>query len=190
MASKLLDIVVCCTPSNGIGAGNKLPWRLANEMKYFAKLTTGNPDQSGRNVVLMGRNTWESIPSRFRPLKNRINVVLSRNWTSSTVNQSNEPNLPDYVYGSMKEALDHLNQRKDVNRVFVIGGASVYQEALNSDLVHRVYLTRLQHEFECDVFFPLLEVPEKYKTVSCDQITEEEQIENGIRYRYYVYERV
>ena len=68
--------------NNGIGQAGKLPWRLPQEIQYFARATIGRggaADGEGRkNAVVMGRATWESIPRRFRPLPGRINVVVSR----------------------------------------------------------------------------------------------------------------
>src|SRR6266436_8780549 len=73
-----LTLIVAATKSNGIGQNARLPWRLPKEMAYFSQVTSNAPD--GRsNVVIMGRNTWESIPKKFRPLKNRVNIVISRN---------------------------------------------------------------------------------------------------------------
>jgi dihydrofolate reductase len=73
-----LTLIVAATKSNGIGQNARLPWQLPKEMAYFAQVTSNAPD--GRsNAVLMGRNTWESIPKKFRPLKNRVNIVISRN---------------------------------------------------------------------------------------------------------------
>ena len=69
-------VIVAATLNNGIGAGSKLPWRLPLEMSYFAKTTTGKAQPM--NAVVMGRKTWDSIPEKFRPLKDRINVVISR----------------------------------------------------------------------------------------------------------------
>ena len=73
-----LTIIVAATRSNGIGSHSRLPWRLPKEMKYFAQVTSNAPDEK-QNVVIMGRNTWESIPKKFRPLPKRMNVVISRN---------------------------------------------------------------------------------------------------------------
>ena len=73
-------LIVAHDSSRGIGKNGSLPWKLSKEMKYFAAATTAAP--SGlQNAVVMGRTTWESIPARFRPLKERINVVLSANKT-------------------------------------------------------------------------------------------------------------
>lgn len=72
------DLVVACDLNRGIGKENGLPWRLPGDMKQFRELTSSVRDSSKRNAVLMGRKTWESIPTKFRPLPHRVNVVLSR----------------------------------------------------------------------------------------------------------------
>ena len=73
-----LTLIVAATRSNGIGQGGQLPWRLAKEMAYFKRVTTSAPEGS-MNAVVMGRNTWESIPQKFRPLNKRLNIVVSSN---------------------------------------------------------------------------------------------------------------
>ena len=75
---KINLIVAACGKSLGIGLNGELPWRLTSEMKYFAETTTKTKDPSKINAVIMGRKTWESIPMKFRPLKNRYNIILSR----------------------------------------------------------------------------------------------------------------
>lgn len=74
------NVVVCALQDGGIGCKGKIPWRLAKDMKYFRELTVkyGRRPGEALNAVLMGRNTWSSIPKKFRPLNNRINVLLSR----------------------------------------------------------------------------------------------------------------
>lgn len=77
-----LIIIAVVTKSNGLGTNGQLPWRLPKEMAHFRKATnaTGRNGEnaSAINAVIMGRKTWESIPAKFRPLKGRINVVVSR----------------------------------------------------------------------------------------------------------------
>ncbi|GLI68727.1 hypothetical protein VaNZ11_013217 [Volvox africanus] len=76
---KGLQLVIAATTSLGIGKNGILPgWSLPGDMAYFRELTTRTRDSARRNVVIMGRKTWESIPIKFRPLKGRLNVVLSR----------------------------------------------------------------------------------------------------------------
>lgn len=73
-----LTLIVAATVSNGIGQSSRLPWRLPQEMAYFARVTSNTPEGT-KNAVVMGRKTWESIPPKFRPLRDRVNVVISRN---------------------------------------------------------------------------------------------------------------
>jgi len=73
-----LTIIVAATQSNGIGLNSLLPWHLPKELKYFAQVTKNAPEGQ-YNAVIMGRNTWESIPYTSRPLARRVNIVTSRN---------------------------------------------------------------------------------------------------------------
>lgn len=80
------DLVVACDLKRGIGKDNALPWRLPGDMKRFKEITTATPNDDLRNVVVMGRKTWDSIPKKFRPLPGRINIILTRS--------------PDYLLGA------------------------------------------------------------------------------------------
>ena len=73
-----MEAILACTHNGGIGLNGKLPWRLKEDMKLFKRITTTiqNPNDEGKqNAVIMGRKTWESIPNKFRPLPNRINII-------------------------------------------------------------------------------------------------------------------
>lgn len=73
-----LQLVVAATKDGfGIGKDGTMPWKLPGDMAYFKELTSRTRDSSKQNAVIMGRKTWESIPAKFRPLKDRINIVLS-----------------------------------------------------------------------------------------------------------------
>lgn len=134
----------------GIGKQGKIPWRFPDDIRHFAEVTTGTPPTGKHNAVIMGRRTWESLPEKFRPLPNRVNVVLSRRAEFS---------VPQgvVVQSSLTGTLAMLSDRKDVHDVFVIGGASVYGEALEHPECCAVLVTRIPHTFNCDVFFP--EIP-------------------------------
>ena len=71
--SKLLKIIVCCDNNYGIGNKNDLPWKIKSEMEIFKTIGNGN------NCVIMGSKTYMSIPSQFRPLKERMNYVMTNN---------------------------------------------------------------------------------------------------------------
>jgi len=182
---KLYLIAAACE-NMGIGYKNDLPWKLKNEMAYFNRMTHAVSDTgSGNiNVVLMGRNTWDSIPDKFRPLKNRLNVVLTT--------RDDIKSLPGVVsFSNWDEAMIQLStshQFKNVEKVWVIGGSSVYKKALESVNCHRIYLTRILKDFECDVFFPQFDAT-NFNLIRDPAVSVEDQEENGIKYRFEVYER-
>ncbi len=129
------------------------PWRLAGDMSHFKQVTMEPPFPEMQNAVIMGRKTWESIPSKFRPLKGRTNVVLTTSKPRS--------DFPDdiIVASSLQDATTQLEKLDDLGYVFVIGGAKVYQESLESGLVNRVIYTQVSNvpeETKFDAFFPQL----------------------------------
>lgn len=169
-------IVAATAGSLGIGRNGTLPWRLAGDMAHFKRVTTTTISPGKVNAVIMGRKTWESIPVRFRPLKDRQNIVLSRNPAAKE-----DFLLPDdvLVAGSLDEALALLSRApltRGVDRVFVIGGESVYAEAVASELCEKVFLTSVKAQDErfedCDVHFPAL-APEIYKLARKGDLHEE-----------------
>jgi dihydrofolate reductase len=167
MSSFPLTLIVACTSKNGIGKDGKLPWRLSKEMKYFLKVTTAAPSGQ-RNAVIMGRNTWESIPPKFRPLKNRLNIVVtSRSLDGQPYGSCwkafagwSSYRLDTHRVDSLSSAVKLLSTLSDppIHHAFVIGGAQLYTSALELPATNRILLTRLKEpDFECDTFFPSFE---------------------------------
>lgn len=182
-------IVAAAAGSLGIGKNGSLPWRLAGDMAYFKKVTTTSATQGKINAVIMGRKTWESIPVRFRPLQGRRNIVLSRNIAARE-----ELLLPEDVLlaRSLPEALALLAREphsESVDKVFVIGGGSVYAEAVRSELCEKILLTSVRAEDgrfdDCDVHFPTL-MPGAFKLVTQGVVHEE----NGIKFSFDEYHHV
>ena len=143
----MINVAVAITENGGIGLKGGLPWpHLKDDMALFSKRTTG----AGNNAVLMGKNTWQSIPERRRPLKNRTNIIISTSLptTSSYCN----------IFSSIHDALMHCEAAK-YDEVWIIGGSRMYNEFLNAyhDKVHRVYITYVctngeRENYECDTF--------------------------------------
>jgi dihydrofolate reductase len=153
-----LTIIVAATSSNlGIGLKGTLPWRLKRELAYFKKVTTYNP-QNLPNVVIMGRKCWESIPVKFRPLSDRINVILSRSGRVEGVSSPAESTrvakgvLGVQVATSLREAMEGMT---GTGRVFVIGGGEVYREAMGLRECERILFTEVSGTVETDVEFPV-----------------------------------
>jgi dihydrofolate reductase len=129
---KYLKAIAAMSENRVIGAGNKIPWHLPEDFKWFKQLTTGN-------VVVMGRKTFESIG---RPLPNRETIILSR---------SRFEHPGTRTMASLRE----LPLSGETREVFICGGAEIYLQALPfcSDL----YLTVVKRTVEGDAFFPAFE---------------------------------
>lgn len=146
-----LTIIVAATASRlGIGLNGTLPWRLKREIAYFKRATVYHPENL-TNVVIMGRKCWESIPPRYRPLPNRYNIVLSRKGQVDGID-SNSSGVE--VAGSLPGALKRVGEMK-VGRVFVIGGAEIYKEAMEMESCEKILFTEVNGEVETDVDFPV-----------------------------------
>jgi dihydrofolate reductase len=118
---------------------NGIPWHIPQDMKHFYKITTTKSPL--KNAVIMGRKTWDSMQQK--PLKNRINVVIS-----STLSNETEIVLAQSLQ-------DALNKLKNVGHIFVIGGASVYQDALAHPMCTTAHVTWIHEHYVCDTFFPI-----------------------------------
>ncbi|XP_015114601.1 dihydrofolate reductase [Diachasma alloeum] len=177
-----LNLIAAACEKGGIGVDGRLPWKLKSEMKFFSDMTTNTKDDTKQNVVLMGRRTWECIPKKYRPLQNRINMVL----TSQDLNLGDEA----IVCKSIPAAIEMISNgplKEKVEQIWVIGGSSVYEAAMQSPKFHRLYLTEIKKHFECDTFFP--DILNDFVTVTDPNVPQGVQQENGIEFEYKVYQR-
>jgi dihydrofolate reductase len=182
------SIVVALSPSRGIGKAGTLPWRLPLEMNRFKQLTTNTSDPSRVNAVIMGRNTFFSIPEKYRPLAGRLNVVLtSQDPTRFPSNVIVRPSFDE----ALKELETNEEWKDKIENVYVIGGARVYEEALDHPGCKLVYCTEIQSpDFECDVFFPKID-PTKFSiTTENEQYNGSVQTEKDVQYKFVLYKRV
>jgi dihydrofolate reductase/thymidylate synthase len=165
---KDFSIIVACDEANGIGKNGLLPWHLPSDLKHFKEITTA-PDGEPLNALIMGRKTWESIPEKFRPLPGRLNVVITSDPGYA---------LPRGVLrkGSLEEAISVLcdKENKLIGKVFVIGGARVFSDAMMDPLCASIYLTRIYDKFDCDVVFP--DIPPHFMEKDCSRKFEEKSL--------------
>ncbi|GLV39651.1 Dihydrofolate reductase [Carabus blaptoides fortunei] len=178
-----MNLIVAACENMGIGIDGKLPWRLKSEMAYFTRMTTRTKDINKKNVVLMGRNTWDCIPLKYRPLPNRINVVLSRN---SEFKVDDESVLVSDGLDAAVALLSQPNMRDNIENVWVIGGSHIYKDVMESKYFHRLYLTEILAKFECDTFMPPL--GEHLTLIEDPEVSADVNEENGIKFIYRVYE--
>jgi len=159
-----VSLVAAMDRNRLIGADDRLPWRLPADLAHFKRLTLGKP-------VLMGRRTFESIG---RPLPDRHNIVVTRDpgfrADGCTVAHSIDAGIAAAALAP---------------EVMVIGGASVYAQCLGR--AGRMYLTRIDAEFEGDTFFPAWD-PAEWREVERQVFEPDER--NAYPYRFEVLERV
>ena len=134
----MISIIAVIDQNNAIGLNNNLLCHLPNDLKYFKKITSGHP-------VIMGWRTYESLP--VKPLPNRKNIVICDLKTVSA------PGC--ILVFSIEEACSQCN---DAEESFVIGGAQVYRQMIH--FAQKLYITRIHHTFEADVWFPEIKAVE------------------------------
>ena len=145
-------LILAADLKNGIGIKGKLPWQLPGDMKHFRYTTIKTENDQYRNMVLMGRITWDSLPLNRRPLKARKNVVVTKN-------KDFKAGEGVTVVHSIEQAIQAADDR--VADIFVIGGAKIFEEFMKKQRVDGIYLTRIKKEFKCDTFFP--KIPKSFK---------------------------
>jgi len=126
--------------ANGvIGANGSMPWHLPEDLAHFKQLTLGCP-------VIMGRKTWDSLPPRFRPLPQRVNIVITRQtqWQVDGVQRA----------GSLAQALEWARQT-GAKTAWIMGGAQIYAQAL--PLAARVEVTEIARDYAGDAYAPVLD---------------------------------
>lgn len=161
-----MNLIAAVDKNWGIGLKNKLLVSIPDDMKFFRQTTTGK-------VVVMGRKTLESFPGG-KPLKNRVNIVLTRD-------RSFHPDGAVAVH-DLDELHEELKKYPSED-IYVIGGESIYRQLLDEcDVAH---ITRINYAYEADAFFPDLDKKTEWR-ITADS---EEQTYFDLEYCFYKYEK-
>ena len=162
----MISAIVAVDYSWGIGYKGNLLEYIPEDLQYFKALTTNN-------VVIMGQNTWDSLPKK--PLPNRGNIVITYD-----LHDSNDAN-----FWSMDKAKDFMLEHKDIN-FFIIGGGSIYEQLL--PICDKVYITKIHKNHEnVDTYFPNLDKKEnEWKQIPLDTLKKHKDF----LYQFCLYERV
>jgi len=163
VATPAIALIAAVAANGVIGIGNRLPWRLAEDLKRFRALTTGHS-------VIMGRKTWESLS---RVLPERQNIVVTRQQGYIAPGAE--------VAGSFDEAVALARLPEPV---FCIGGSELFSEALAQ--AQRLYLTEIDRDFDGDAMFPSWRA-DHWKEIAREARHSEEP--GGFDYAYATYER-
>ena len=171
---KHFTIIAATSPNGGIGINGKLPWRNSVDMKYFKNLTSQRIDEQKINAVIMGRKTFESL--KCKPLPSRLNICITSRSPSTAIPLFTGKSLksvksldfgPDLVFGisqenvlfftSLDASLKYLYKDKNIENIFVIGGAMLYREAIDHKDCQEMIINEIECQVECDAFFPVID---------------------------------
>ena len=168
---KFAIIAAFRTKDRGIGYNNTVPWNKPNDLAFFRKETTKDCKDNEKNMVIMGRYTFESL--HCKSLKNRINVVI----TSQPLLWKMKEYTDVYFVSSLHEALTLEIENCIIKKCFVIGGEQLYFEAINhekcDELIISVICDSENNDIICDRFFP----PINYDLYFCKESINSE---NGV----------
>lgn len=147
----MTTIVVAYDEARGIGKYNSIPWHLPEDLKHFKRLTNNQ-------ICVMGRNTWESLPEKFRPLPSRVNIIISSSYVDNQDKFLSKfcglHNAPLFCFEDLDSALNSAKLLYPDKEIFVIGGGQLYKAALEKNLVDEMIVSEVEGCYDCDTFFP------------------------------------
>ena len=161
----MISIIVAASSNLVIGKNNDLPWHLPSDLKRFKELTTGKR-------VYMGRKCWESIPSKFRPLSNRENIVFTRD-----INYVADGAIVIIKLNKVIEGYERNPAYNNLEEEFVIGGGDIYSRFL--PIANKLYMTEVLSEVEGDTYLQGFN-PAEWDLIYESAIYEE----NGFKFRF------
>lgn len=146
-----INIIVAMTKNGVIGNNGSLPWKIKEDMQLFKEKTIGN-------TVIMGKNTWESIPTKFRPLPERNNIIVS-----TTLGE--QPGA--IVCKSIEDAI--TEGKKFKKEIYSIGGAGIYFATLPlADVLH---ISWVKENYPGNILFPKINF-EEWKEIESKEYAE------------------
>ena len=136
-----ISLIVAVDSINGIGKKGKIPWHIKEDLVRLKNLTKGR-------IVILGRKTYESMVWYYdrsgRPMPAKLYIVITHDEEHKTARENVK------TAHSLDEALENGQDEE----VFILGGAQIFQQAIDMGIVDRLYLTQVEGDFNCDTFFP------------------------------------
>lgn len=151
--------IACLNFNRAIGYNNNLLFDSKIDMKLFKSITSTTLDKTKKNAVIMGYNTYNSIPKKNFPLINRENFIISKNnYNKIKEIISNYDNT--HVYNSIEKCISYIYENSsDIENIYIIGGYTIYNEILTKNYFDELILTEIEKEHDTDygdIYFPEL----------------------------------
>jgi len=150
-----LEAILALDINYGLSKNNKIPWKCKKDMLFFYNKTKDN-------IVIMGKNTYFSLPEKNRPLKNRLNIILTKNpqyyiFGNNNINQFNNLIFTNNVniYQEILNNKERYNElfpflNKDF-KIYIIGGNEIY--SIYFPLCSNIWISYIKGNYDCDLFF-------------------------------------
>jgi thymidylate synthase len=140
--------------NNGIAKNEIIPWHITEDLVNFKNITTCN-DKNKKNIIIMGKNTWDNIPLKFKPFIQRINIIISTTTEEQNLDIVDRHYDPLIFCNNIQRANEYINKRhklkNDIGCVFICGGKQLYDYFLNSYIVDNIYLTTINYNYSTDL---------------------------------------
>jgi len=166
-----MEAILAMDSNNGLSKAGIIPWNNKKDLKFFY-------NQTKNNVVIMGKNTYLSLPDNVRPLKNRLNIVLTNNPSHFLNEPSNEnDNNSDVIFTNNMNIYSSILHNKErfcnmypiLNKnfkIFIIGGKQIYDKYIQ--LCETIWVTRVKKCYSCDLTFEF-NLENQFKEVSKEE---------------------
>lgn len=155
-----VSIIVAIDDKRGIGARNRLLWRIKKDFRHFKEITMRHP-------IIMGRKTHESIG---RALPGRANIIITRDEKYSTQGCQ--------VVHSLTGAIELAKTQSGAEEIFIIGGGEIFKQALEQNLVDKLYITKVKGDFNAEIFFP------EYESIFTKVVTSRSDLEGDYQLEF------
>lgn len=180
------NVIVACSHNNGLGFKGTIPWKIPQDLKHFKAVTSYVKEdiKEKKNLVVMGRKTWDGISVKFRPLSARINIVFTTDQSFKLNNPNQEESL--YVVSNFDEYETEIKKLSGiVNEIYVIGGKKILDafEQQYPNECRCVFYTAISRVYECDVHYKL---PDGFQSVFVSQTFTQDEERTSYDYRLYV----
>ncbi|XP_045465554.1 dihydrofolate reductase-like [Harmonia axyridis] len=178
------NLIGVVSENMGIAKNGKLPFSLPKEYEFYMRITRETVDKSKKNVVIMGRKSWDCLEDHEKPMPGRINFILT---------SQKDFKLPEcsdtYIFNSWQEIESKLVDaqfQKTYETIWVVGGNRIYDEAQKSKHFYRAYISKVRKFSDCDAFFP--ELVKNVKRVKDENVPQGLQMENDLTWEVEVWE--
>jgi dihydrofolate reductase len=150
--------ILACDDNYGIGKNNIIPWKFKEDLEFFRNKTINN-------IIIMGRKTFESL--NYKPLKNRINIVLTSNILLSNSFVNDDSTSIHFVNNGIEDAINYCKNNFDLESkiIYIIGGKSLYEYCINNKICDKLYITRIKGDYNCDVKIDI-DIQTNYKLIN------------------------